>query len=265
MHFFSPANVMRLLEIVRGKATAFDVLATALAVGRRIGKVPAVVGVCDGFVGNRMLHRRSAQAEKLLLEGALAAGGGCGGHGVRLPHGAVRDERPRRARCRLAHPQGARRARGGLGRAVRGGAVRAEDECRAISATSRARARRCPIPRWSASSSRRRRRKASRGGQIAPEEILDRMLLPMINEARAHPGGGDRVAAGRCRCDLDATAMAGPRIAAARCSTPTSSGSPHVRDRLNALAAQTGDDSLRPAALLDRLADEGKGFASLKA
>ncbi len=130
MHFFSPANVMKLLEIVRGKETAFDVLATALAVGRRIGKVTAVVGVCDGFVGNRMLHRRSAQAEKLLLEGRVAAGGGCGGHGVRLPDGAVRDERSRRARCRLAHPQGPRHARGGLGRAVRGRAVRAEDECR---------------------------------------------------------------------------------------------------------------------------------------
>ena len=71
MHFFSPANVMRLLEIVRGEKTSHEALATAIAVGRRIGKVVAVVGVCDGFVGNRMLHRRSAQAERLLLEGAL--------------------------------------------------------------------------------------------------------------------------------------------------------------------------------------------------
>ncbi|HXL68713.1 MAG TPA: 3-hydroxyacyl-CoA dehydrogenase NAD-binding domain-containing protein, partial [Xanthobacteraceae bacterium] len=70
-HFFSPANVMRLLEIVRGKATAPDVLATAMAVGRRIGKVPVVVGVCHGFVGNRMLTPRGVQAERLLLEGAL--------------------------------------------------------------------------------------------------------------------------------------------------------------------------------------------------
>ena len=70
MHFFSPANVMKLLEIVRGKATSYDSLARALLIGRTIGKVSAVVGVCDGFVGNRMLHRRSAQAEALLLEGA---------------------------------------------------------------------------------------------------------------------------------------------------------------------------------------------------
>src|SRR5262249_56251844 len=71
MHFFSPANVMRLLEIVRGAATAPDVLATAIAVGRTIGKVPAVVGVCHGFGGNPMLHTRGIEAERMLLEGAL--------------------------------------------------------------------------------------------------------------------------------------------------------------------------------------------------
>jgi 3-hydroxyacyl-CoA dehydrogenase len=70
LHFFSPANVMKLLEIVRGGQTAPDVLATALAVAKRIGKVPVVVGVCHGFVGNRMLSARSADAENLLLEGA---------------------------------------------------------------------------------------------------------------------------------------------------------------------------------------------------
>jgi 3-hydroxyacyl-CoA dehydrogenase len=70
MHFFSPANVMRLLEIVRGGKTAPDVIATALDAGRRMKKVPVVVGVCHGFVGNRMLASRSAELEALLLEGA---------------------------------------------------------------------------------------------------------------------------------------------------------------------------------------------------
>ncbi|MVA99524.1 3-hydroxyacyl-CoA dehydrogenase [Nitratireductor sp. CAU 1489] len=70
LHFFSPANIMRLLEIVRGGKTAPDVLATALSLARRIGKVPVVVGVCHGFVGNRMLAARSAELEDLLLEGA---------------------------------------------------------------------------------------------------------------------------------------------------------------------------------------------------
>src|SRR5438876_796503 len=71
MHFFSPANVMRLLEVVRGAKTSKAAIATAMAVGRRIGKVPVLVGVCDGFVGNRMLHARGKQAERLILEGAL--------------------------------------------------------------------------------------------------------------------------------------------------------------------------------------------------
>ena len=70
-HFFSPANVMRLLEIVRGAATSPDALATAVTLGRRLGKVPVTVGVCYGFVGNRMLARRSGETERLLLEGAL--------------------------------------------------------------------------------------------------------------------------------------------------------------------------------------------------
>ncbi len=71
MHFFSPANVMRLLEVVRGAKTAKTVIATAMGVGRRIQKVPVLVGVCDGFVGNRMLYQRGREAEKLVLEGAL--------------------------------------------------------------------------------------------------------------------------------------------------------------------------------------------------
>jgi 3-hydroxyacyl-CoA dehydrogenase len=71
MHFFSPANVMRLLEIVRGKASSHEAIATAMEVGKRIGKVNVVVGNCDGFVGNRMTGKRGPQLEKLLLEGAL--------------------------------------------------------------------------------------------------------------------------------------------------------------------------------------------------
>jgi 3-hydroxyacyl-CoA dehydrogenase len=71
MHFFSPANVMKLLEVVRGDATAPDVLATAMAVGKNIGKVAVVAGVCHGFIGNRMLSQRQIPATQLLMEGAL--------------------------------------------------------------------------------------------------------------------------------------------------------------------------------------------------
>ena len=70
-HFFSPANVMRLLEIVRGAKTSFETLATTQAVAKAIQKVGVVVGVCDGFVGNRMLHQYGSQAQYLLEEGCL--------------------------------------------------------------------------------------------------------------------------------------------------------------------------------------------------
>ncbi|MGB7372248.1 3-hydroxyacyl-CoA dehydrogenase NAD-binding domain-containing protein [Erythrobacter sp.] len=70
LHFFSPANVMKLLEVVRGEKTRDDVLATAMKLSKKIGKVAAVSGVCPGFIGNRMLSQRQAQANKLILEGA---------------------------------------------------------------------------------------------------------------------------------------------------------------------------------------------------
>ena len=70
MHFFSPANVMKLLENVRGEKTSDEVIATVMDLSRRIGKVGVLVRVCHGFVGNRMLHRRQAEAVQLVNEGA---------------------------------------------------------------------------------------------------------------------------------------------------------------------------------------------------
>jgi 3-hydroxyacyl-CoA dehydrogenase len=71
LHFFSPANVMRLLEVVRGAQTAKDVLATAMELAKRIGKIAVVSGVCDGFIGNRMLARYGAAAHDMIMAGAL--------------------------------------------------------------------------------------------------------------------------------------------------------------------------------------------------
>ncbi len=70
MHFFSPANVMKLLEVVRGEKTAPDALMTAMGIAKTIGKVAVVAGVCHGFIGNRMLMPRQVEANKLLMEGA---------------------------------------------------------------------------------------------------------------------------------------------------------------------------------------------------
>ena len=71
LHFFSPANVMKLLEIVRADHTADDVIATCMDLAKKINKVAALVGVCPGFVGNRILAARQAQAQKLVYQGAM--------------------------------------------------------------------------------------------------------------------------------------------------------------------------------------------------
>ncbi|MEM7337621.1 MAG: 3-hydroxyacyl-CoA dehydrogenase NAD-binding domain-containing protein [Actinomycetota bacterium] len=73
MHFFSPANVMKLLEVVRGDKTSDTIIASTMAVAKRINKIAALVGVCHGFVGNRMLFMRGIEAEKMILEGATPA------------------------------------------------------------------------------------------------------------------------------------------------------------------------------------------------
>ena len=71
LHFFSPANVMRLLEIVRADHTSKEVIATSMKLAKKIGKVAVLVGVCPGFVGNRILGQRQREAQKLVMEGAM--------------------------------------------------------------------------------------------------------------------------------------------------------------------------------------------------
>jgi len=71
LHFFSPANVMRLLEVVRADKTSKPVIATSMQLAKKIGKIAALVGVCPGFVGNRILAQRQREAQKLILEGAM--------------------------------------------------------------------------------------------------------------------------------------------------------------------------------------------------
>ncbi len=118
LHFFSPANIMRLLEIVRAEKTAPDVMATSMAIAKKIGKVGVQAGVCDGFVGNRMLASYGGEVQAMNAGRRHAAGdrrrAGRLGHG----DGTAGGQRSRRPRRRLPHPQGAQAHR-------RGGAVRA--------------------------------------------------------------------------------------------------------------------------------------------
>ena len=188
-HFFSPANVMRLLEIVRGKQSSAAVIATSMALAKRLGKVGVLVGNCRGFVGNRMFGRYQREAQFLLEEGRHGRAGRC--RAVRLRHGdgAAGRRRPGRAGRRLAHPQGvqAPRAAGNSrspgGRpALRARPLRPEDRRRLVQvrrgqphadARSRGRAdHREDGPRAPASS----------GGKISNEEILERTLYALVNE-----------------------------------------------------------------------------------
>ena len=111
LHFFSPAAVMKLLEVVRGAATANEVLATALDFGKRIGKTCVVSGVCDGFIGNRMLEPYLQQALFLLGRGLHASAGGPCHRGLRLRHGPVPHGRPGGQRRELACAPTAREGR----------------------------------------------------------------------------------------------------------------------------------------------------------
>ena len=132
MHFFSPANVMRLLEVVRGARTSKPVIATAMAVGRRIAKVPVLVGVCDGFVGNRMLHQRGREAERLILEGALPQQVDKVLFDFGFPMGPFAMGDLAGPGRRLAHPQGQGHEVGGGRPAVRDGTLRPEDRRRLL-------------------------------------------------------------------------------------------------------------------------------------
>ena len=105
-HFFSPANVMRLLEIVRGKATSREVIATCMQFSKTLGKVGVLVGNCRGFVGNRMFRTLPSRGPVPRGRRRECRGRGQGALRFRHGHGPACHGRSRRPRCRLAHSQG---------------------------------------------------------------------------------------------------------------------------------------------------------------
>jgi 3-hydroxyacyl-CoA dehydrogenase len=186
-HFFSPANVMKLLEVVRGEKTAKDVLATVMAMGKKIKKTSVVSGVCDGFIGNRMIEQYSRQAGFLLDEGCDAAAGGQGDREVRLRHGPVPHGRPGRQRHRLGHPQAprhrARRHEVQQDRrpAVRTGPLWPEDRCRLVRLPA---GKRDAIPSELVNKMIEDHRKelGITPRKISDEEIVQRLVFSLVNE-----------------------------------------------------------------------------------
>ena len=261
MHFFSPANVMRLLEVVRGEATAPDVLATAMAVGRRIGKVPVVVGVCHGFVGNRMLRARSIEAERLLLEGALPqdVDGAIVEFGFPMGPFAMGDLAGLDVSWRMRKAQGLKSEiadqlceAGRFGQKTGKGFYLYE----AGSRTPR------PDPEVEGLIVGTSTRRGVVRRPIDKKEIVERLIFPLINEGARILEEGIAARPG----DIDVIWIygygwpvwrGGPMFYADRV------GLASIRDRLAEMAGRSKDTRLAPGPLLARLAAEGRGFASL--
>ena len=261
MHFFSPANVMKLLEVVRGARTSPEALATAMSVGRKIGKIPAVVGVCHGFVGNRMLRVRSVESERLLLEGALPQDVDNALTGFGFPMGpfAMGDLAGLDISWRMRKAQGARAEiadqpceQGRFGQKTGKGFYLYSEGSRtpvpdpAVEQLILATSQRLGISRR----------------PLDRKEILERLVFPMINEgARILEEGIAQRAS-----DIDVIWVYGYGFPASRGGPmfyADQIGLPYIRDRLTEFARQTGDAKHKPAPLLARLAAAGDGFASL--
>ena len=255
MHFFSPANIMRLLEIVRGRNTAVDVIATAMKLARAIAKVGVVVGNCHGFVGNRMLAERNREADRLVFEGALPwdvdrvlydfgfpmgpfrmrdmAGLDIGWDPAKSASATVRE-----VLCEL----GRRGQKTGAGY---------YDYDAGRNATPSAVAERL-ILEFSARQGIVRR-------AVSDGEILERCLYPMVNEGAKILDEGIAARAS----DIDTVWLRGygwPLYRGGPMFWAELEGLPQILGRLRALQREHGDD-FRPAPLLERLVAEGKGFS----
>lgn len=263
MHFFSPANVMKLLEIVRPAGVADEVVATAIALGRKLGKVPVVVGNCFGFVGNRMLEQRTRAAERLLVAGALPheVDAALTGFGFKMGPFAMSDLagndigwRTRKSRGKTAAVADAICERGWYGQKTGRGYYLYPEGARAGQRDPEVEAL---IAEISAQKGVTRRRFSS-------EEILARLLDPMVNEGARILEEGIAARAG----DIDTVWLNGynwPAWRGGPMHWAESVGLEVIVERLEEQAAESGDASLEPAPLLRRLAAEGRGFSGAKA
>ncbi|TFV34957.1 3-hydroxyacyl-CoA dehydrogenase [Bradyrhizobium frederickii] len=263
MHFFSPANVMKLCEIVRADKTAPDALVTAVNIARKIAKVPAVVGVCDGFVGNRMLAQRGKQSEKLLFEGALPQQVDAVVTKFGMPMGpfAMGDLagldigwRSRKDRGIKSEIADALCEAGRFGQKTGKGYYKYEAGSRAP----------LPDPEVEKLIDETLARLGRKKRVVSDEEILERMMYPMINEGAKILEEG--IAARPS--DIDVVWLYGygwPIYRGGPMFWADSIGLKHIADRLAFYAKETNDPSLEPAPLLKKLAAEGKTFASLAA
>ena len=270
LHFFSPANVMRLLEVVRGAKTAKDVLATAMRLSKTLGKTAVVSGVCDGFIGNRMLARYGAAAHDLVMFGALphevdtaledfgmAMGPFRVGDLAGLDIGwALRKRRAAEFPGRdFSNVADVLCEAGRFGQKTGAGWYRYEAGSRHP----------VPDPNVTAIIEQYRRQRGITPRNVNAREIVERCIYALINEgARIIEDGIAQRAS-----DIDLVYLNGYGFPAYRGGPMffADQTGPHVVARaLEKIAAQPGSDpnAWTPAPLLVRLADQGETFNGLK-
>ena len=258
LHFFSPANVMRLLEVVRADHTSKSVIATAMQVAKKIGKLGVLVGVCPGFVGNRMLFQRQREAQKLVMEGAMPwdidrvlfdfgfpmgpfAMSDLAGLDIGWSKENSKGETLRDILCEMDR------------RGQKTGAGYYDyDENR----TAR------PSPVVEQIIRDFVAKKGVNPRTISDEEILERCVYPMINEGAKilDEGKANRPS------DIDMVWINGygwPVYRGGPMFYGDLIGLPKVLARMKEFQSQMGDD-FKPAALLEKLVAEGKGFKDVK-
>lgn len=270
LHFFSPANVMRLLEVVRGAKTAKDVLATAMRLSKTMGKIAVVSGVCDGFIGNRMLARYAAAAHDLIMAGALpqqidaalqefgmAMGPFRVGDLAGLDIGwALRKRRaaefPGRDFSNVADDLC---EAGRFGQKTGAGWYRYEPGSRHP----------IPDPKVTAMIEQYRRQRGITPRNVGAEEIVERCIYALINEgARILEDGTAQRSS-----DIDLVYLNGYGFPAYRGGPmffADQTGLHEIARALRRIAAQPGSDLgvWTPAPLLVRLADQGQTFSGFK-
>jgi 3-hydroxyacyl-CoA dehydrogenase len=263
MHFFSPANVMKLLEVVRGRETAADVLATVMDIARRLRKVPVLSRVCYGFIGNRMLGGYMREAQMLLLEGCTPAqvDGVLERFGMAMGPIAVGDlaglDVGYKARQALAHApdhpanhvidqlveQGRLGQKTGAGFYHYDPATRKRLDDPTVEAMIRVEAAKLGIGQRT----------------FADGEIVERTIYPLINEGALILDEGVAQRPG----DIDIVYLYGYGFPAHR-GGPMFYGSTVGLDKVHAKICAFRDslrpDDWQPAPLLERLAIEGKAF-----
>jgi 3-hydroxyacyl-CoA dehydrogenase len=254
LHFFSPANVMRLLEVVRGDKTSKPVIATSMKLARKIGKIAALVGVCPGFVGNRMLAQRQREAQQLVLEGAMPwdvdrvlvdfgfpmgpfAMSDLAGLDLGWTREASTGQTMREILCELDR------------RGQKTGAGYYDYDAQR-NAT--------PSPVVEKLILELAARKGITRRAVSDAEILERCIYPMVNEGAKILEEGKAIRAS----DIDIVWINGygwPAYRGGPMFYGDSLGLGVVRDKMREFHARLGDD-FRPSNLLEKLANEGRRF-----